>query len=123
PLYIKQACKDDPLFENSKVIYSLYGDKFEGALNKRLSDKAVWDGVEADDLSVIKSPTHNNLSKLAVNWADAIVKVDPNIDADVLKHIKKSGKPMLTHTEDNYMDAYSEFYDEVLEMEEALVND
>jgi hypothetical protein len=30
---------------------------------------------------------------------------------------------MLTHTEDNYMDAYSEFYDEVLEMEEALVND
>ncbi|HWY98983.1 MAG TPA: glycogen/starch synthase, partial [Bacteroidia bacterium] len=123
PLYIKQACKEDPLFENSKVIYSLCGDKFEGSLNKRLADKAMWDGVNEEDLAVIKSPTHNNLTKLAVNWADAIVKVDPNADADVLKHIKKSGKPMLSHSAENYMDAYSDFYDEVLEMEEALVDE
>jgi len=123
PLYIKKACKDDPLFENSKVIYSLYGDKFEGSLNKRLADKAQWEGIDADDLSVIKSPTHNNLTKLAVNWSDAVVKVDANADADVLKHIKKSGKPVLEHTEENYVDGYSDFYDEVLEMEEALVDE
>jgi len=123
PLYIKKACKDDPLFENSKVIYSLHGDKFEGSLNKRMSQKATWENIEEDDLSVIKSPTYNNLTKLAVNWSDAVVKVDQNVDADVMKHIKKSGKPMLEHTEENYMDAYSDFYDEVLEMEEVLMDE
>jgi starch synthase len=123
PMYIKQACKEDPLFENSKVIYSVYGDKFEGSLNKRFANKAVWDGIKEDDLAVAKLPTHNNLTKLAVNFADAVVKVDTNIDPEVQKHIKKSGKPVLEHSEENYMDAYSDFYDEVLEMDEVLVDE
>src|SRR6202023_956410 len=90
PMYIKKACKEDPLFENSKVIYSLYGDKFEGSLDKRMAQKAKWENIDDDDLSVIKAPTYNNLTKLAVNWSDAVVKVDNNVDADIMKHIKKS---------------------------------
>lgn len=124
PMYIKKACKDDPLFENSKIVYSIYDDKFDGSLNKRFAQKAQWDGIEEEDLSLVsKAPTYNNLTKLAVNWADAVVKVDANTDQDVLKFIKKSGKPMLEHSEDNYMDAYSDFYDEVLEMDEVLVDE
>ena len=33
PLYIKRAFKDNPLFSDSKVIYSLYDDDFEGAFH------------------------------------------------------------------------------------------
>ncbi len=122
-MYIKKACKDDPLFENSKVIYSLYDDKFDGTLNKRFAAKAQWDTITEDDLSVVKTPSYNNLTKLAVNWSDAVVKVDQNADPEILKHIKKTGKPMLEHSEENYMDAYSDFYDEVLEMDSVLVDE
>jgi len=123
PMYIKKACKEDPLFENSKVIYSLYGDKFDGTLNKRFSTKAQWETVGEDDLAIVKTPSYNNLTKLAVNWSDAVVRVDADADPEILKHIKKSGKPLLEHTEENYMDAYSDFYDEVLEMDEVLVDE
>jgi starch synthase len=123
PMYIKKACKEDPLFENSKVIYSLYDDKFDGTLNKRFSTKAQWDSIDEEDLSVVKTPSYNNLTKLAVNWSDAVVKVDANADPEILKHIKKSGKALLEHAEENYMDAYSDFYDEVLEMDEVLVDE
>lgn len=123
PMYIKKACKDDPLFENSKVIYSLYDDKFDGTLNKRFATKAQWDSIDENDLSVAKTPSYNNLTKLAVNWSDAVVKVDPNVDPEILKHIKKTGKPMLEHSEENYMDAYSDFYDEVLEMDSVLADE
>ena len=124
PMYIKTACKEDPLFENSKVIYSIYGDKFEGSLNKRFAAKALWDGVGEEDLSLVsKAPTYNNLTKLAVKWSDAVIKVDADTDPEISKHIKKSGKPVLKHTEENYLDAYSDFYDEVLEMDEVLVDE
>jgi len=123
PMYIKKACKEDPLFENSKVIYSLYGDKFDGTLNKRFSTKAQWETVTEDDLALVKIPSYNNLTKLAVNWSDAVVRVDADADPEILKHIKKSGKPLLEHSEENYMDAYSDFYDEVLEMDEVLVDE
>ncbi|NNM95905.1 MAG: glycogen/starch synthase [Bacteroidia bacterium] len=124
PFYVKNACKEDPLFENAKVVYSIYGDKFEGSLNKNFAKKAVWESAVEEDLAMVKTaPTFNNLTKLAVQWSDAVVKVDPSVDPDVAKFIKKSGKPVLEHSEENYMDAYSDFYDEVLATDEVLVDE
>src|ERR1700722_3999856 len=76
PLYIKKACKEDPLLENSQGIYSLHGDKLEGSLSKRMAENAAAAIIEEDDLSIINSPPYHNLTKLAVNWSDAVVKVD-----------------------------------------------
>ena len=33
PLFIKTSYKDDPMFHNSKVVYSLYNDEFEESFN------------------------------------------------------------------------------------------
>ena len=123
PMYIKKACNEDPLFENSKVVYSLYNDSFEGALDKNLAKKAVWESVEDSDLATLKNPTYSNLSKLAINWSDAVVKGEQGIDSELIKHSVKSGKPILEHPAEEYGDAYSDFYNEILEMEEALVDE
>jgi starch synthase len=123
PLYIKKACIDDPLFENTKVVYSLYNDKIEGNFDKNMARKAEWENVEAADLSTIKIPTYNSLSKLAINWADAVVKAEPGLDADIVKHAVKSGKPLLEHIGEDYADAYSNFYNEIMELEGALVDE
>lgn len=123
PLYIKKACIEDPLFENTKVIYSLYNDKIEGGFDKNMAKKAEWENAEAADLSVIKTPTYSSLSKLAINWADAIVKAEPGLDADIVKHAVKSGKPLLEHAGEDYADAYSDFYNEIMELEGALVDE
>lgn len=123
PLYIKKACIEDPLFENTKVVYSLYNDKVEGPFDKNMARKAEWENANADDLSVIKTPSYNTLSKLAINWADAVVKAEPGLDADIVKHAVKSGKPLLEHTGEDYADAYSNFYNEIMELEGALVDE
>lgn len=123
PLYIKKACMEDPLFEKSKVVMSLYNDKFEGPLDKNMARKALWENAEPDDLALIKNPSHNSLSKLAINWADAVVKGEAGIDSDIVKYAVKSGKPLLEHTGEDYADAYSDFYNEIMELEEALVDE
>ena len=39
PMLIKTSYKDDPMFHNSKVVYSLYNDSFTESFNKDFSKK------------------------------------------------------------------------------------
>ena len=39
PVYLKNNYLDDPLFMNSKVIYSVYNDKFSKPLSKKITKK------------------------------------------------------------------------------------
>ena len=54
---------------------------------------------------------------MAIDNSDGVIIGSPKINAEVEKYLKKSGKPMLNYIshEDEYIDAYSEFYDTVFE--------
>jgi starch synthase len=70
-----------------------------------------------------KTPTFANVSKLAIDLADGVIKGSPKINSEVEKYIKKSGKPVLDYIAgDEYINAYSDFYDAVLEEMAELVH-
>ena len=118
PMYIKRSFRDNPLFAETRVVTSVYNDDFTGALDKNMAKKAVWEGIEKGDVELLKTPNYVNLQKTAIDFSDAIIKASPKINSDLEKFIKKSGKPTLEyHKPEEYIDAYSEFYDEVLELE------
>jgi len=114
PLYIKTLFKDNPLFENAKVIYSIYDDKFKNNLDSSFSKKLMFDGVDKNQISVIKEPNYVNLSKLAIDNSDGIILVSDDIDNEVVEYSKSSKKPIITHNNESYIDDYSTFYDEIL---------
>ncbi|GAB4130834.1 MAG: glycogen/starch synthase [Bacteroidia bacterium] len=122
PLYLKKAFKDDPLFDDVRVIYSVYDDDFTNPLHKDFAKKLVIDGIEKGDAdAVAKSPSFLNLSKLAIDYSDAVIKGAPKINSDVEKYIKKTGKNVLDFkNKEEYIAAYSEFYDAVLAGEPLL---
>jgi starch synthase len=122
-LYLKKSFKDNPLFADTKIVYSVYDDEFTTPLHKDFSKKVLFDGIEKSDVDVLKNPTFVNVSKLAIDLADGVIKSSSKINADVEKHIKKSGKPTLDYIEgDEYIAAYSDFYDAVLEGVGELVD-
>jgi len=116
PLYIKKAFREDPLFHESKVIYSIYDDEFNGCMNKNFKKKVVVEGVSANDVKVTEEPTYVNLMKLAVNFSDGIIISSEKINKDVLSYIRKSGKPLLEYVNDEktYIEEYAGFYETVL---------
>ena len=124
-LYLKKSFKDNPLFAETKIDYSVYDDEFTTPLNKDFAKKVMHEGIEKTDLEHYKNPTFVNLSKAAIDLADGIIKGSAKINSDVEKYIKKSGKPYLDFVggENNeYIDAYSEFYDAVLEEVAEMVD-
>lgn len=111
PLYIKKSYKDDPLFQDSKVIYSAYDDDFEGYLDSGFRKKLKIEGIAAEDTRVISDANYVNLSKLAINFSDGVVFGSEKINKDVQDYINNSKKPVLSYkSEDEYIDAYSDFY-------------
>jgi starch synthase len=115
PLYLKKAYMEDPLYSNSKVIYSVYNDGFDTLLNEKFSKKLMVDGITEEDISIVKKPNYENLTRLALNMSDGIILGDKQINKNILKYIKSAKKPILEFKpEDDYIDAYSDFYDQIL---------
>ena len=115
PLYIKKAYREDPLFADSKVIFSMYDNGFEEKLDPTFTEKLLVDGVTPDHVSMVKDPAYENLVNLAATYSDGLVQGSSSLPDPVMKVMKDSGKPILDYMADEeYVDKFSVFYDSVL---------
>lgn len=116
PLLVKTAYKDDPVFKNAKVVYSVYDEAFEEPFNANFAKKIKMDGITNDHLKPLKTPDYVSLSTLAINQSDAIIKGSPSIHPDLNNYLGSVDKPVLEYKgEGEYIDAFSALYDELLE--------
>jgi starch synthase len=114
PLYIKKYYYNDPLFSHSKVVYSVYDDDFKNTLSRDFKEKLLMEGITKEDVDVINDPTFVNVSKIGINYSDAVIQGTENINTDVKKHIKSTEKLFLDYQpKESYIDAYNEFYNKV----------
>ncbi len=114
-LYAKKAMKDDPLFNNTKVVYSMYNDVFDTPFSSGFKAKSRTDGVTNKDVALLDEPTYKNLIQMTVNLTDGIVMGHKDVPADIVEIAEKSGKPILAYqTEETYIDEYNKFYDQIL---------
>ncbi len=121
PLYIKNSYKKEPIFENSKVIFSLYNNDFKQALDKDFAKKAMMDDISEDDIVDYTDTSFVGLNKAAMNASDAVIKASENINPELEDYFNGLDKPKLGfQTPEEYIQAYSNFYDEVLESSEVL---
>jgi starch synthase len=115
PLYLKKVYNEDPLFSNSKVIYSIYNKEFKKPFKTSFRKKLWMEGISDEDVELMKNPSFQNLSKLAIEMSDAVIVGSETINKDLGQFLKTSKKPLLQYqTEQEYMDAYSQFYDTIL---------
>ena len=115
PLYIKKAYREDPLFADTKVVFSFYDHGFEGPLNEGFSEKIIVDGVSENHVASVKKPDYPGLVSLAANFSDGLIKGTPELKESVDAILKKTGKPYLNEVdEEKYVEQFSVFYDEVI---------
>lgn len=115
PIYIKQYYHDDPLFQNSKVVISLYDQEFDIPMNARLKDKLIGDGMSKEDVKVAVNPDYINFMKLAINFSDGVIYGSKEVNKELVNYVEEKKIPHLDyHDESTYVAAYSDFYDKIL---------
>jgi len=111
PMYLRQYYADEPLFADSKIVTSVYGNGFEGALDKDLHKKVAFDGISDEVTSLLKDPTYNNLLKVSVNFSDAVILAAEEVSEDLQSYIDNLQKPVLPYVSlQEFEEAYANFY-------------
>ena len=123
PIYVKKAFFENPLFTETKVIISVYDDDFNELMNKNFIDKVKLTGLNNKDLKHYKTPNFVSLMKSAIDFSDGVIIGSPSINPEILDYLKSSDKPFLEFQPmDRYIDAFSDFYDEILVAEPVSVD-
>ncbi len=115
PLYLKKAYNEDPLFAHTKVVYSIYNDEFTNNFSANFKDKLKLDKINNNDLLVCEKPDYFNLTKLAIEYSDALIKGNIKINENVENYIESKSKQILAYqNRDEYLDTYRDLYDSLL---------
>lgn len=118
PLYIKRAFHENPLFSETRVVYSIYNDDFPGTFKKDFHKKVKMDGITSEDLKFYREPTFINIMKGAIHYADAVIAGSEKMNPEIAAHLTSINKPFLQYVPlDHCVEAYSDFYDRVISSE------
>jgi len=111
PLYLKQFYKDEPLFNESKIVTSVYNQSFDNTLNEDLINKVAFDNIDKEAIKILEKPSYNNLMKVAIDNSDALIIGSNEMPEELESYLKDSKKPVLDFKEkDEFAEAYTEFY-------------
>ena len=116
PLLLKTVYKNDPLFQNAKVIYSMYNNSMEAELQQDFLQTTIINNVQAEDALPYMQGGVLSLDTGAAFYADGIIVGSKLEDVAVMKQIKQLNKPILDNvgTEGDYLQAYTDFYTTLL---------
>ena len=110
PLYMKTYFAEDPIFESSKIVTSIYPSDFEGSVSSEFENKVVFDVPGEAEKSLLKDATYENLIKLATNFSDGVILSGENISESILSNIDDKKVPALTFEESAKENAYVDFF-------------
>lgn len=97
PVYLKDKYGDDPTFSDSRVVYTLHSDRFDGQLDPRMTEKLAMAGFQPQSLSALEGNAADweSLNRLAIDHADAVVKADADVPQELVDYALATGKPVL----------------------------
>ena len=104
---------EEPIFKNSKIVTSLYGNKFDKSLNKKMINKILFDEIDKKFVNVIKNPTYDNLMKIALILRMQLLWPE-KISSALVDYIKDYKNPILKYKSiDEFSEAYLDFYNKL----------
>ncbi len=119
PTYIKNAYKAEPIFENSKILYSAY----EAAPPKEFGDdfleKAVIHHLEEEDLEAFDHDGKVDFNRGAAAYSDGLISTSESLNKEIESLAESKEIPFLPYDEDeDSVRQQLAYYNEFIEEEE-----
>ncbi len=115
PVYMKHYYKNEALFSETKIVTSIYGNSFDGGLDKQMINKVVFDGIPREAIQELENPDYDSIMKTAINHSDAVIIASESLSPSLTKFIESSGKPFLPFApKEKFADVYLDFYKNVV---------
>ncbi len=115
PLYIKTAYKKDPVFGNSKIIFTIGQNTFKEKIGADFVKKAViHSSIKEKDMEPFKDNNNTAMFKGGATYADAIAFGAPKVDKKLSDEFAKvKGKKVLPFNAESDLTDYLQLYDDL----------
>ena len=116
PLYLKTTYKNDPLFVNTKTVFTVYNNGFSHKFKGNLLDKVKMIDIEDNMLVNLKSADFEGFIKLGMEYSDAIIKADEEVSKNLnglFNNISEKKKLNTIEKTEGFADSYFNLYNEL----------
>ena len=117
PLYIKSTYKNDPIFKDTKTVFTVYDNAFKHKFDKSIIEKAKMTDIDDGMLNSLKTGDYKGFLKIGMEYADAVIKSKDEISKRFDKLISdtvKEKKFDVIKSDENYLEAYYKLYNELV---------
>jgi len=114
-LYLKKVYTHDPVFENSKIVFSMFKDDYSQHFTERFFDIAKINELEDADIAPFGTPDNVQLNQGALSYADAVIMDSEELSDDETKAFESTELPKLGFfADEEYKKESLSFFKELL---------
>ncbi len=115
PLYLKTTYRNDPMFKDTKSVFTVYNNGFDYKFDHDIVNKAKAMDVSDEALSHLHSADFEGFIKIGCVYADAVIKADDNMSASLQGIINELPKRVnLDEEDENLSEAYYNLYNNLV---------
>ena len=119
PFYLRTAYKNEPLFKDSKIVYSLYESGPENEISEDFAMKASINTLSEEDLAPYLIDDKPALHRGAIKYSDAVIKGTAQPSPEIEEALALADLPILDVQGEDAPRASVEFYRELIAEEVA----
>ena len=124
PTYIKNAYKAEPIFENSKILFSGYETAPPEAFSEEFLEKALIHHLEEEQLEAFDDDGEINFNKGAAHYSDALISNSGELNETLAALSESVNIPFLAYDEEeDIVNQQVAFYNEFIEEDEEEDDD
>lgn len=116
PLYLKTTYKNDPMFKETKSVFSVYNNSFKFKFTEDLLSKVKMIDIDDEMLLNLRSLDFEGFIKIGVQYADIVVKTNEEYSESINLFLNghfSDKKIELTDENDNLSETYYNLYHEL----------
>ncbi|MCR9250906.1 MAG: glycogen/starch synthase [bacterium] len=117
PLYLKTTYKNDPIFQNSKSVFTVHDNRFSHKFGEDLMHKVKMIDIDDGMLHPLKTADYDGFIKLGMEFADAVIKGNEETSESfnqLLANISDKDKVDTIEKDENFLDSYYNLYNELV---------
>lgn len=117
PLYLKTTYKNDPIFKNTKSIFTVYNNSFDHTFSDDIFPKIKMTDISDENLANLRSRDFFGFIKIGSEYADVVVKANPSLNEEITTILDETAERQIsTDAEDeNATEAFYNLYNELAE--------
>jgi starch synthase len=116
PLYLRTHYKDDPMFQHTKTVFTVYNNGFDSELANNYLDKVRVDGIADETLDNYTGNNYVGVCKGGIALSDVVTKGHPEIDAKLEEYLDQTQEQKIyfdANDKESYVEGYQKLYADI----------